>query len=117
MQQESYGAHGEDLERHPSAAPLKLIAIPLHTEEGIVSESFGSSQGLHAGGSHHLDEKTAHLHHTKPSIYKRRTEANSTELFFDLFFVANLTVFSTRHEVDDGQSMFPLRACCVAASH
>ena len=113
MHHESYSGHGEDLERHPSAAPLKLIAIPLHTEEGAGSESFGSSQGLRAGGGSHLDEKAAQLtagHHTQPSIYKRRTEANSTELFFDLFFVANLTVFSSRHEVDDGESMSKFHA-------
>ena len=39
------------------------------------------------------------------SIFKSRTEATDAELFFELFFVANLTVFSSIHELDDGHSM------------
>ena len=111
----SQGGNGGDLERQQSVAPLKLIAIPLDSSEERSSSSSAPSQGLRVGGSHHNDEKTAilgvehdrHDHHLRPPIYKRRTEANTTELFFDLFFVANLTVFSRQHEVDDGSSEFP----------
>jgi len=38
-------------------------------------------------------------------LFKQRSEASTVELFFDLFFVANLTVFSLDHEIDDGHSM------------
>lgn len=113
MQHQIHGGQGDDLERHPSATPLKLIAIPLYREEGTTPSTLESSQGLQAGGSHHVSEKAPSFavkhdgsdHHSQRPIYKRRTEANSTELFFDLFFVANLTVFSGQHEVDDGESM------------
>ncbi len=102
----------EDLERHLSGTPLKLIAIPLYTDGASHPSALDASQGLRAGGSQHVDEKRAivaaehdgHDHHRQRPIYKRRTEANSTELFFDLFFVANLTVFTTQHEVDAGES-------------
>ena len=43
-----------------------------------------------------------------PPIFKRRIEATNAELFFDLFFVANLTVFTLVHELNSGQSTFPL---------
>ena len=37
-------------------------------------------------------------------IFKPRHQARNVELFFDLFFVANLTVFSIDHEINDGSS-------------
>ena len=37
-------------------------------------------------------------------FFKPRHQARTVELFFDLFFVANLTVFSIDHEIDDGSS-------------
>ena len=121
MRHGSHDGHAEDLERHPSTAPLKLIAIPLYDDENTSHSTLESSSGLRAGGTPRMDENTAkftaehgsHDHHLHRPIYKRRTEANSTELFFDLFFVANLTVFTTQHEVDAGQSTSrcALRSC------
>ena len=37
--------------------------------------------------------------HRIPS-FKRHEEATDIELFFDLFFVANLTIFSQNHELN-----------------
>ena len=34
-------------------------------------------------------------------VFSQRHEANSVELFFDLFFVANLATFTTYHSVTD----------------
>lgn len=41
-----------------------------------------------------------HALHDNPQ-FRRHTEATNAELFYDLFFVANLTVFTQVHEVND----------------
>ncbi|KAF2154572.1 hypothetical protein K461DRAFT_319114 [Myriangium duriaei CBS 260.36] len=38
-------------------------------------------------------------------LFDRHTEATNIELFYDLFFVANLTVFSSVKEVNDGRTL------------
>lgn len=45
-----------------------------------------------------------HTLHENPAFH-RHTEATNAELFYDLFFVANLTVFTTIHEVNDGKTL------------
>jgi len=52
-------------------------------------------------------EHDARRPHPGRLLFKHRSEANTTELFFDLSFVANLTIFSIDHEINDGNSMFP----------
>lgn len=42
--------------------------------------------------------------HENPELHKH-TEATNLELFYDLFFAANLTVFSNVHEVTDGDTL------------
>lgn len=46
--------------------------------------------------------------------FREREEASSIELFYDLFFVANLTSFTTVHAIDDKESELLLEP---AASH
>lgn len=43
--------------------------------------------------------------HDNPHFH-RHAEATNAELFYDLFFVANLTVFTAVHEVNDAKSKF-----------
>ncbi|KAK4551819.1 hypothetical protein LTR86_010905 [Recurvomyces mirabilis] len=42
--------------------------------------------------------------HDHPQFH-RHTEATDAELFYDLFFVANLTVFTNVHEVNDHETL------------
>lgn len=51
-----------------------------------------------------LDEKDTYS--LDSPVFKRHSEATHSELFYDLFFVANLTVFSSVKEVNDTTSMF-----------
>jgi len=37
--------------------------------------------------------------------FKKRTETTNIELFYDLFFVANLTAFSGNHEINDTKTL------------
>lgn len=46
--------------------------------------------------------------------FREREEASSIKLFYDLFFVANLTSFTTVHAIDDKESELLLEP---AASH
>jgi hypothetical protein len=48
----------------------------------------------------------SHLHHTESDapIFKHHHEAASIELFYDLFFVANLATFTANHEIDTVES-------------
>ena len=65
---------------------------------------------MHSDAEKHLKR----LHHTTPLIesplvgadhenlvFSQRHEANSIELFFDLFFVANLATFTAYHSITD----------------
>lgn len=49
------------------------------------------------------DEKVRSI--SPDPLFERHTEATNIELFYDLFFVANLTTFSTVKEVNDGRSL------------
>ncbi|PNS16165.1 hypothetical protein CAC42_1928 [Sphaceloma murrayae] len=50
-----------------------------------------------------LDDKDAYS--LDSPIFKRHTEATHSELFYDLFFVANLTVFSSVKEINDRKTL------------
>jgi low temperature requirement protein LtrA len=41
----------------------------------------------------------AHMHETPE--FKRYEDATNIELFYDLFFVANLTTFTNAHDIND----------------
>ena len=39
-------------------------------------------------------------------VFKPHREASTIELFYDLFFVANLTVFTKNHEINSGHGEY-----------
>jgi len=39
-------------------------------------------------------------------IFKEHHEADSIELFYDLFFVANLATFTANHKIENNQGKF-----------
>jgi len=53
-----------------------------------------------------IDIDQTHLHPTESDapMFKHHHEATSIELFYDLFFVANLATFTANHEIDTGES-------------
>jgi hypothetical protein len=87
---------------------LKLYASPLATH--------GTHHIGHTGHAQHHGEAHAHgsvssgSDHGSPAeqdpdvpVLKRAHEASTIQLFFDLFFVANLTTFTSLHEIDNWQ--------------
>ncbi|KAL8769546.1 MAG: hypothetical protein Q9209_004477 [Squamulea sp. 1 TL-2023] len=75
---------------------LPLIASPLHQEDhnhGISDQTTEQNT---------LEKCHAHVTvHERTPVFREREEASSIELFYDLFFVANLTSFTNIHAIDD----------------
>lgn len=87
---------------------LPLIATPLEQEGGRGHHhghnhsevSLGQEQDLKADG--HIREIEV-IRDDTPA-FREKEEASTIELFYDLFFVANLTSFTTVHAIDDRTS-------------
>ncbi|KAI4253963.1 MAG: hypothetical protein L6R42_007378 [Xanthoria sp. 1 TBL-2021] len=84
---------------------LPLIASPLH-------------QGTHDHDTPKYTSELSSMKKSHPDVwirkhdggtpaFREREEASSIELFYDLFFVANLTSFTTVHAIDDKESESP----------
>ena len=70
---------------------LPLIATPLEQEGG------------HGHPHGHNHSEIAVIRDNNPA-FREKEEASTIELFYDLFFVANLTSFTTIHAIDDRTS-------------
>lgn len=62
-----------------------------HSETDLTSDEEGATTKA---------DQTHPARHRMP-IFREREEAHSIELFYDLFFVANLTSFTGVHSIDD----------------
>lgn len=51
------------------------------------------------------DESSSGESKTASSLVRQQREASNLELFYDLFFTANLTVFTAVHEVRDSETL------------
>lgn len=58
----------------------------------------------HARKEEYIAFVQEHQHDDAPEFHHHK-EATNAELFYDLFFVANLTVFSYVHDVNDVQTL------------
>ncbi|KAL8652839.1 MAG: hypothetical protein Q9226_004091 [Calogaya cf. arnoldii] len=79
---------------------LPLIASPLHQ---ILSTPAGTSEQSSMEKSH--PHESIHEHDRGTPAFREREEASSIELFYDLFFVANLTSFTNVHPIDDKETI------------
>lgn len=97
----SHSAHA-----HSHKKPLRLLANPINKDvrQFITSDS-GDLEKYSNGNSSDTttlagDGKTSR---GNVIIYKQHHEASTIELFYDLFFVANLAYFTAEHQHTDGQ--------------
>jgi hypothetical protein len=105
---------------HPRSVPL--IQSPLNTdnesEKSSVdlkgprstiapTENDGSPPSSHHHNHHHHNHHRATL---EPSLNYHH-ESSTIQLFYDLFFVANLTNYTNKHEVTDSGSKSLQKAC------
>ena len=70
---------------------VPLFASPVIDEKSNLSPPVESSNAGDPGRPHR---------HGFP-VFRRRAEASAIELFYDLFFVANLNVFTSYREIGD----------------
>ena len=49
-----------------------------------------------------FEQGSGRPHSDEPPVFKPHRESSTVELFYDLFFVANLTVFTKNHEINSG---------------
>ena len=92
---------------------VQLIASPLASEHdmlhghsihpGVTHTGHGDPEG--SDSSTHSTEKVAPPTADEP-VLKRPHEAPTIQLFFDLYFVANLTTFSGQHEIHDWNGQY-----------
>lgn len=90
---------------------LSLLQSPLIPQEkqspqvtlAPVTEYFGSEDGYNLASLNEQSEVT----HPQPEgpQFQRHEEATTIELFYDLFFVANLTTFTSLHKINDAKSL------------
>ncbi|OCL03444.1 hypothetical protein AOQ84DRAFT_302786, partial [Glonium stellatum] len=91
--------------------PLKFIASPLKHAESSETIEYkpheGSDQSLNKANTDAeaipFQNNDGELHDTP--AFHRHEEATTSELFYDLFFVANLTTFTSLLEINDHKSL------------
>ena len=112
MRHKAHQHDGGD-DRQYGLTPLKLIVSPLADELDEKYGTISAPQSFDGRTPYNKEDdtegalkaQTSHASGSRRSLFKPREEANHAELFFDLFFVANLTVFSKDHEITSGGSM------------
>jgi hypothetical protein len=101
---------------HHERRPLTFFASPLeddsHGEKDRLSPPISRAStrvledGRHASEAGlHLEVRTCHEELDQMPAFHRYEEATTQELFFDLFFVANLTTFTSLKEINDSSSL------------
>lgn len=105
---------------HPKHVPL--FASPLETPkhdhqaphpESSLKHPQNSVQALSGDVSPPSSHYEKHQQHGDPEEprLKRAHESSVIQLFYDLFFVANLTTFTKVHEINNSDSMSPCPLC------
>ncbi|KAL8851436.1 MAG: hypothetical protein Q9221_003615 [Calogaya cf. arnoldii] len=79
---------------------LPLIASPLGTHDRNTPSRTSEQSSMEKSHPHESSE-----HDGGTPAFREREEASSIELFYDLFFVANLTSFTNVHPIDDKETI------------
>lgn len=99
---------------HTPMAPLRqryrhlpLISSPLEPElycSNNVRGGFDDESQVSCVSPQAESKPTCPESPRKRPIFRKKEETSSIELFYDLFFVANLTSFTSIHPIDDRKS-------------
>ena len=97
---------------HAKHAPLPFLASPVDptAQQWAQRKARGVGQGIERTRTvaqfheEHGDDSTESAFAKR--IFRKQHEASTLELFFDLFFVANLAVFTTKSAHVDFPSMY-----------
>lgn len=97
---------------------LPIIASPL---QGEGEEEHGHGHGheehlytdpVESKGLAH--EQVSPLAQDDAPVFRSKEEASTIELFYDLFFVANLTSFTNIHPITDHKGMLTIYRHCIS---
>jgi low temperature requirement protein LtrA len=107
---------GHEAHHHEEKQNLSFFASPLHNQpsvyENVSHSDLEHQQKNHhnasvssdpAGSNPHFENMDCSLHENP--AFHRHAEATTAELFYDLFFVANLTTFTSMLEINDHKSL------------
>lgn len=100
------GSHAE----HPRHKPLPFLASPVDPEAlKWIAKKKRSGNGVQRTttvAQYEAEQSESALAHR---IFRKQHEASTLELFFDLFFVGNLAVFTTKSAHVDAQCEFRIQ--------
>jgi hypothetical protein len=85
---------------------LRLVGSPVLSRENSTMQPFSSAEpgGNGKDISRTKTEGSASSDDGLP-VFERHAESTAIELFYDLFFVANLTTFSNIHEINSNKNL------------
>ena len=89
-----------------TASPLDKRALQAAADQGMEVEMKSPNANEH-GALQFSDPAAIHRDSTEEPKFKPHHESSTIELFYDLFFVANLSTFTKNHEVTSGKSKLP----------
>ena len=100
---------------HEEKTPLTFFASPLRAYRPTAQHVYNSTPPTHSGDDVEY-QKNMHTTTSVPFLntdadvhntpdFHRHAEATTAELFYDLFFVANLTTFTSMLEINDRNSL------------
>ncbi|KAG4436442.1 hypothetical protein IFR05_008076 [Cadophora sp. M221] len=90
-------------EHHPQSNRLSLLKSPLINVKPVVP-TYDPSQNYSQTGSWVPGGINDGAMHETPQ-FQRHEEATTIELFYDLFFVANLTTFTSLHKINEPSAL------------
>ena len=85
------------------------ISSPLETNARDVLAQPESEEELKTESGDRVVEfrPTAHRRDSELPVFKHHHESSTVELFYDLFFVANLSTFTSNHEINNAACRLP----------
>ena len=90
---------------HPKHIPL--FTSPLKSPNGSPhGEHLLKQPSPHYASSGESTPPHVPNHDTDEPVLKQTHESNTIQLFYDLFFVANLTTFTSIHEINSAEGMW-----------
>ena len=109
---------GHEAHHHEEKGPLTFFATPLHepshsghqytttpnTDSDLEQQQKSTAHAHAVDASQPQFENMDCVLHDNPAFH-RHAEATTAELFYDLFFVANLTTFTSMLEINDRHSL------------
>lgn len=102
MHEEPIGHHSEHGHaEHHKATPLPFVASPVNPEALKWVEEKKAGSNSKSVLQFESDARTESA--LAKRIFRKQHEASTLELFFDLFFVANLAIFTARSAHTDWQ--------------